>query len=66
MEVMHYVMGLPLGKLPYEEYIPCDKELEISKKEVLELYMTYWEVMYHYLICTETRAMRHGGVSCLN
>lgn len=66
LEQMHYVMGLLPGELPYEEYISCAKELEILKKNESNHYMTYWEVMCHYLICMDTRGTRHRGMSFPN
>lgn len=63
LEDMRYVMGLPPGELPYEEYIPCKDELDITKVKEPELYATYSEVMCHFLICRDVRSARHGGLS---
>nr|ABB55316.1 hypothetical protein 12.t00027 [Asparagus officinalis] len=56
---MFEISGLSFGELPYEEFVPGSRELEILKNGAPEIYDTYWELMCHFQICariTEKRA----------
>ena len=58
---MYEVSGLPMGDLPYEEYVPGTKELHWMK-DAPRVYETYWEVLCHFHICAQTTGLRAGGV----
>ena len=55
------VRGLPIGELPYEEYVPGTEELHLLK-DASQVYETYWKVLYHYHICIQITRLRAGGV----
>ena len=38
---MYEVFGLPMGEIPYEEYILSIEELHVLKKETPQVYETY-------------------------
>jgi len=59
---MFEVSGLTMGELPYEEYIPGTEELHLLKEDAPQVYETYWEVLCHFHICTQTTWLRSGGV----
>ena len=43
------VLGLSMGDLSYENYIPDTEELHLLKKDVLPVYKTYWKILCHLL-----------------
>ena len=51
MHEMHEVSGLPMGEVPYEEFIPGSSELKRLRSEHPTIHETYWELMCHYHIC---------------
>jgi len=59
---MFEVSGLSMRDLPYEEYIPGTEKLHLLKKDALQVYETYWEVLCHFHICAQTMGLRVGGV----
>lgn len=63
---MHEVSGLSMGEIPYEEYIPSLEELHILKRDVLQVYDTYWGVLCHFYICGDLTGYRSGGVKQLS
>ena len=60
---MREVSALPLGSLPYEEYFPCEAELELLEKQDPALFETYRELMCHLYICSSMHGS-HKGTSC--
>src|SRR4051812_15024554 len=59
---MQHVSGLPAGEFPYEEHVPPSAELELLKTQDPELYSTYWEILYHFFICRESKGRGRGGI----
>ena len=47
-----------MGSLPYEEYFPCNEELEQLENQDKALYETYRELMCHFYICLNTHSIR--------
>jgi len=63
MHEMHEVSGLPMGEVPYEEFIPESSELKRLQSEHPAIYKTYWELMCHYHICfDQTCGKKKTGV----
>src|SRR3954462_3469377 len=60
---MQHVSGLPAGEFPYEKHVPPSAELELLKIQDPELYSTYWEVLFHFFICRESKGRGRGGVA---
>ena len=56
------ILGLPMGDLPYEEYISDIEELHLLKKDALQVYETYWGVFFHFHICYQETGWKSGGV----
>ena len=48
---MHEVSGLPMGEVPYEEFIPGSVELRRLQSDHPQVYETFWELMCHFHIC---------------
>ena len=42
---LYEVLGLVMGDVPYEEYVPTSEELHLLKKEDHQVYETYCEVL---------------------
>lgn len=59
---MFEVSGLPMGELPYEEFVPTEEELNQLKAKSPEIYNTYWEVLCHFFICGKLTKWRSGGL----
>ena len=53
---------MPMGDLPYEEYIPNIEKLHLMKKNAPLVYETYWEVLCHFYICAQITGQRAGEV----
>jgi len=60
---MWEISALPLGSLPYEEYLPCEVELALLEKQEPTLFETYRELMCHLYICSSMHGS-HKGASC--
>ena len=45
------------GSLPYEEYFPCEVELELLEEQEHALFETYRELMCNFYICLDV----YGG-----
>ena len=48
--------------MPYEEYILGTEGLHLLKKDALQVYGTYWEVLCHFHICPQITGLRAGGI----
>jgi len=59
---MFEISGLPMGDLPYEEYISDTEELHLLKKDAFQVYETYWEVLCYFHICAQTTRWKSGRV----
>ena len=59
---MYEVSGLPIGELPYEEYVPGTEELHLLK-DAPQVYETCWEVLCHYQIRAQITELRARGVT---
>jgi len=58
---MYEVSGLPMGEMPYEEYISGTEELHVLK-EAPQVCETCWELLCHYYICAHITGLRAGDV----
>src|SRR4051812_40127203 len=58
-----WVFGLPVGEFPCEEYVPPFVELEMLKKQDLELCSPYWEVFCHFFIYERLKDRSRGGLA---
>jgi len=59
---MYEVFGLAMGDIPYAEYVPSVEELHMMQESAPLVYVTYWEVLCHFHIYTETTDLRSRGV----
>ena len=59
---MYEVLGLVIGDVPYEEYVPTYEELHLLRKEDPQMYETYWKVLCHFHICGQISTWRNMGV----
>jgi len=60
---LYEILGLVIGDVPYEEYVPTTEELHLLKKDDPQVYETYWEVLCHFHICGQTTSWRSRGVN---
>ena len=47
---MWELSALPMGSLPYKEYLPCELELTLLQRQEFTLFKTYRELMCHFYI----------------
>jgi len=59
---MYEVLGVVMGDIPYEEYVPSAEELHMMKESAPLVYATYWEVLCHFYICADTTSLRFRRV----
>ena len=59
---MYEVSGLANGDIPYEECVPSAEKLHLREESTPLVYVTYWEMLYHFHICAELTALRSEWV----
>ena len=59
---MYEISGLVMGDAPYEEYVPSTEEMHLLKKDDPLVCKTYWKLLCHFQICTQTTGWRSGGI----
>lgn len=59
---LYEISGLPMGKIPYEEYVPTGEDLHLLRAQDPLAYDTYWELLCHYHICAQITGLRNNGV----
>ena len=59
---MYEVSGLSMGEVPYEEYVPGAEKLQILRRDGVEIYDTYWELLCHFHICLHLTGACSRGV----
>lgn len=56
------ISGIPMGEVPYAEYVLIREELHLLKAQNMVVYDTYWELMCHFNICGHMTKLRNQGV----
>lgn len=59
---LYEVSSLPMGELPYEEYVPTEEDLDLLKAQNTLAYDTYWELMCYFHICGQMTKLRNQDV----
>lgn len=59
---IYKVWGLPIGEIPYDEYVSTEEELSLLTTRHTLIYDTYWELLCHYHIWTQITDSRNNGV----
>lgn len=59
---MFEVLALSMGEVPYKEYIPTSKDLNMLKAKDVCIYKIYWEMMCHFRICPDISGITGQGV----